>query len=235
MWSGPRNISTALLRSWGNRPDTFVTDEPLYAHYLTRLRPPHPGIDEVIASQETDWRKVVQWLTGPIPQARQIWYQKHMSHHFLPGMELDWVDRMANCFLLREPREMLASLIRVLPNPTLFDTGLAQQKQIFEHTRRRTGQIPPVIDARDVLENPRHVLGRLCAALEIPFTEAMLSWPSGRRDTDGVWAKYWYASVEESTGFQPYHPKSAEVPANLESVLAEAEALYRELHRHRLA
>src|SRR5256714_224645 len=132
MWSGPRNISTALMRSWGNRPDTVVCDEPLYAHYLLRTHAPHPGAAEVIACHESDWQKVVACLTGPIPDGKAIFYQKHMCHHLLPDIDRSWLDQVTNCFLIREPREMLNSLAKHLPNPTLEDTGLPQQVELFD-------------------------------------------------------------------------------------------------------
>lgn len=234
MWSGPRNISTAMMRAWENRPDTFVTDEPLYAHYLKETGAPHPGADEVIAAGETDWHRVVAFLTGPIPEGKTVWFQKHMSHHLLPHIELDWVDRLTNAFLIREPREMLTSLIAVTPHPKLPDTGLPQQIQLFERLQKRTGKIPPVIDSRDVLENPRGILTALCAAVDLPFTTAMLSWPAGRRKTDGIWATHWYASVEQTTGFGPYQPKSKPVPAEFTTLLKECEFLYKKMHAHRL-
>ena len=234
MWSGPRNISTAMMRAWGNRPDTFVTDEPLYAHYLKETRLPHPGAEEVIAYDETDWRKVVTFITGPIPDGKVIWFQKHMSHHLLPQIEMEWMDRVANCFLIREPKAMLTSLIAVTPNPKLSDTGLPQQVKLFDWVGKKSGEIPPVVDARDVLENPRGVLEKLCAAVGVAFTDAMLYWPPGRRPTDGIWAKHWYASVENATGFQPYKPKNDPIPFEFIGLLKECETLYQQLHRHRL-
>jgi hypothetical protein len=234
MWSGPRNISTALMRSWGNRPDTVVCDEPLYAHYLRVTGLPHPGRDEVIDSQEGDWRKVAAWLTGPIPDRRPIFYQKHMAHHLLPGIERGWLSRLTHCFLLREPREMLTSLVHFIPEPTLADTGLPQQVELFEWAAERQDRYPPVLDARDVLENPRGMLQALCARLRLPFTEVMLSWPAGPRSTDGVWAKHWYASVEKTTSFEPYLPKPDPVPPKLEKLLEQCEALYERLHPYRL-
>jgi hypothetical protein len=234
MWSGPRNISTALLRSWGNRPDTFVCDEPLYAHYLLKTGAPHPGADEVIRSQENDWHQVVDWLTGEVPGGKAIFYQKHMTHHLLPEIDRGWLDRVSNTFLIRRPREMVTSLGRVLAHPRLDDTGLPQQLEIFSLVRRRTGRVPPVVDARDVLENPARQLRLLCAALDVEFTEAMLSWPPGPRDTDGVWAKHWYAAVWQSTTFQPYRAKDEPVPPHLAGLLEQAEAIYRQLYEHRL-
>ncbi len=155
MWSGPRNISTALMRSWGNRPDTFVCDEPLYAHYLQQTRLDHPGADEVIVHHESDWRKVINGLLGPVPGGDAIFYQKQMAHHLLPQIDRGWLDRVTNAFLIREPREMLTSLAKILPSPRLEDTGLPQQVEIFERVREQTGRVPPVIDARDVLKDPR--------------------------------------------------------------------------------
>jgi hypothetical protein len=234
MWSGPRNISTAMMRSWGSRPDTFVSDEPLYAHYLSVTGLDHPGREETIDSQDRDWRKVAAWLTGPIPGDKAIWYQKHMAHHLLPEIGREWLAGLTHCFLIREPREMLTSLLHFLPQPTLDDTGLPQQVELFEWERRRTGRTPPVLDSRDVLQDPRRLLGRLCDEVGVPFTEAMLSWEPGRRATDGVWAKHWYASVERSTGFEPYRPKPDPVPDALEGLLRACEELYASLYEHRL-
>jgi hypothetical protein len=234
MWSGPRNISTALMRSWGSRDDTFVCDEPLYAHYLQQTGADHPQREEVIAAHETDWRKVVTWLLGPIPEGKTIFYQKHMAHHLLAHVDRDWVHDLRSVFLIREPREMLTSLTQVLPNPRVEETGLPQQWELFERVRDRSGGAPPVLDARDVLENPRGLLRRLCAVLDVPFQERMLRWEAGPRPTDGVWAPYWYANVERSTGFQPYRPKGAEVPKRLLGVLKECNPYYERLHEHRL-
>ncbi len=234
MWSGPRNISTAMMRSWGSRADTAVCDEPLYAHYLSVTRLEHPGRDEVIAAHECDWRKVVDELCGPIPGGRSVYYQKHMAHHLLPEIERGWLDGFAQAFLIREPLEMLTSLVKNVPQPRVEDTGLPQQVELFESLRARTGVTPPVLDSRDVLENPRRRLGALCESLGVPFDEAMLSWPAGRRATDGVWAKYWYAAVESSIGFEAYKPKNEPLPAALRGLCDECERLYALLHAHRL-
>jgi len=226
MWSGPRNISTAMMRSWGNRPDTFVCDEPLYAYYLTQREIDHPGTDEVVAHHETDWRKVTAGLTGPIPGGRAIYYQKQMAHHLLPEIDRGWLSSVTNCFLIRDPLEMLTSLVKRMPHPTLVDTGLPQQVEIFRRVHESTGKIPPVIDSRDILENPEGMLRRLCEALSVPFSERMLSWPAGRRETDGVWAKHWYDAVERSTGFNAYRPKNEPLPAGLEGVYERCLELY---------
>jgi hypothetical protein len=234
MWSGPRNISTAMMRAWGKRPDTFVCDEPLYAHYLLTTHAPHPGIDEVIAHHETDWRKVVAWLTGDVPEGKAIFYQKHMTHHLLPEIDRDWMRELDHVFLIREPREVITSLALVTPNPSLEDTGYAQQDEIYDWVGEQTRKAPPVIDARDVLGNPARMLRLLCDALGVEYTDAMLSWPAGPRDTDGIWARHWYEAVWQSTGFQPYKAKNRPVPPHLIGLLDEADALYRRLHKQRL-
>lgn len=234
MWSGPRNISTALMRSWGSRDDTVVVDEPLYAHYLATTGRAHPGRDEIIARYETDWQAVVDRITGPIPEEASIWYQKHMAHHLLPEMEWDWVGALRNAFLIREPRAMLTSLVEFLPEPTLSDTGLPQQWALFQRLREERGTPPPVVRARDVLEAPRSVLDALCDALDVPFRSSMLSWVPGPRETDGVWAKHWYDSVYDSTGFHPYEPKDESVPDRLQELHDECRALYDKLYSHRL-
>jgi len=227
------------MRAWGNRTDTVVCDEPLYAHYLLKTSAPHPGAEEIIAHHQTDWREVVAWLTGPLPEreaasGRSVWYQKHMAHHLLPEIERGWLDQLTHAFLIRDPRAMLTSLMRNLPNPTLRDTGLPQQVEIFEQVSRARGTSAPVIDSRDVLQDPRRMLRLLCAALDVPFDEAMLHWPAGPRDTDGIWAKHWYASVEKSTTFEPYKPKDEAVPEHLQPLLRECTRHYERLHAARL-
>lgn len=234
MWSGPRNISTAMMRSFGNRADCFVTDEPLYAHYLYTGDVDHPMRDAVIASQSTDWREVVAWLTGPIPEGKTVWYQKHMTHHILPVTGLDWLEDVTNAFLIRDPRAVAASYIEKRSTITPADIGVPQQARIFDEVVARTGRVPPVVDAADVLRQPRATLSRLCAALGIDFDEAMLAWPPGRRATDGVWAAHWYQKVERSTGFQAYRPPPETLPSELEAVAETCRQEYRRLYAHRL-
>jgi hypothetical protein len=234
MWSGPRNISTAMMRAFGNRPDTAVCDEPFYARYLQVTGAPHPGRAEVIASQDTDWRRVVAMLTGPVPDGKAIFYQKHMTHHLLPDIGRDWLDEVMNCFLIRDPQSVLASLDARYPNPTVRDTGLPQQREIFDFVMQRMGRAPPVIDAADVLANPRALLEKLCDRLRIPFTDRMLQWPAGPRDTDGVWAKHWYDSVWESTGFRPLRDGRVTLPARLAPILDRCQRHYDVLYSHRI-
>lgn len=235
MWSGPRNISTAMMRSWENRPDTVVLDEPFYAHYLLATGIDHPGRQEVIAAQETDWRAVARQLSeDPLPPGKTISYQKHMTHHLLDTMDVDWIDGLHNCFLIRAPQEVIASYIKVRPEVTLADLGLREQRRIFDHVRRRTGDVPPVLDSGDVLANPRGMLSLLCSRLGIAFDERMLQWPAGPRPSDGVWAKYWYSAVWASTGFGPARARVEAVPQHLHKLLDEANDLYAELYNHRL-
>ena len=234
MWSGPRNISTAMMRAWENRNDTVVVDEPFYAFYLQQTDVDHPGAEEVMAQGETDWRKVIAQLTGPVSNGARIFYQKQMTHHLLPEISREWLGEMTNCFLIRNPAEVIASYIKKNPDPTLQDLGFVQQAEIFDFVRRETGSVPPVLDAADVLRNPERMLRLLCDAVAVEFNEAMLSWPLGRRETDGVWAKYWYAEVERSTSFQPYRERKVEVPENLRAVHARCQGIYEDLYQHRL-
>ncbi len=234
VWSGPRNISTAMMRSWGNRPDTAVSDEPLYAHYLKVTGLNHPGRDEIIARHNSDADRVIRHLTTAIPSEKSIWYQKHMSHHLLPGMDRDWVHKLTNIFLIRDPRQMLPSLLKVYPEAGLPDTGLPQQAELFDEVCDRTGKSPIVIDARDVLTDPRAALTGVCAALEIPFDESMLSWPAGGRETDGIWARHWYSAVNASTGFEPYSARADRLDPRHEPLLAQCLPFYEKLHAARL-
>ena len=234
MWSGPRNISTAMMRAWENRPDTWVCDEPLYAHYLLKTGLDHPGRDDVIASQETDWRHVVASLTGPIPAGKSVFYQKHMAHHFLAEIDHGWLDLVINCFLIRDPREVVASYARTRAKPTIHDLGFPQQLEIFERVYRRTGRVPPVLDSRDVLENPKRMLSLLCDAVGVPFSDFMLTWPPGPRPTDGVWAPHWYDRVEQSSGFAAYRAQEPVIPDALQPVCAACEPYYRRLYDVRL-
>ena len=229
MWSGPRTLSTATMRAWENRADTAVVDEPLYAYYLHATGLDHPGRDAVLASQPTDWRVVVRHLVdGPLPDGARIGYQKHMTHHVLPEVDLAAFDGLRHAFLIRDPRRLLASYAKVREQPTLADLGLEQQVALF----RRFGG--PVVDSDDLLRDPEGKLRALCAALDVPFDPAMLSWPPGPRDTDGVWAPYWYAGVEASTGFGPYREAPADLPARLEPLAATSRPYYDELASRRI-
>lgn len=234
MWSGPRNLSTALMRSFGNRRDTVVVDEPFYAHYLLTTGLNHPGRDEVITSQPTDWREVATALHAPLPDGKTVHYQKHMAHHLLPVMDRDWLEGLTHVFLIRDPGDMLRSLDQKLETVRLDDTGLPQQVEIFARMQAESGRIPPVVDADDLLADPPGVLAALCAHLGIEFDPAMLNWPAGLRDTDGVWAKYWYESVARSTGFARWERKRTPLQPALAVLEEQTRALHAELYPHRL-
>jgi hypothetical protein len=235
MWSGPRNISTAMMRAWENRGDAAVVDEPFYAFYLSRTNADHPGRDEIIASGETEWEKVVSRLTiDDLPPGKTIFYQKHMTHHLLPEIDLSFSDGLTNCFLIRDPAEVIASYIKKRQEPTIEDLGFVQQGKIFDYVHERTGVTPPVIDARDVQKHPAKTLGLLCNVVGVEFADAMLSWPAGSRETDGVWAKYWYSEVEKSTGFQPAKSEGVEVPERYQSIYERCDNIYRRLRQSRL-
>ena len=237
MWSGPRNISTAMMRAFGNRPDCAVSDEPFYGAYLHATGLDHPMRDEVIASQPKDWRDVVAALTGPPPERRAIWYQKHMTHHMIDGFGRDWTDGFVNAFLIRAPEAVLASYARKRQDFTLEEIGLPAQVALFERAAQRLGRAPPVIEGADVLADPRGALTALCKACGIAFDEAMLSWPPGARDSDGVWAPAWYEAVEKSTGFEPPRPEARfdDLPDPLKRIAEAGRPLYERLARYRLS
>ncbi len=215
MWSGPRNISTAMMRAWENRPDTVVVDEPLYASYLLRTGLDHPARDEVIASQPTDPAEVVQGLLAPVDAA--VHYAKHMTHHLDESADLGWVREFRNVLLIRDPAEVVASYVRSREQCEPADIGLLQQERLLEALE----EPPPVIDAADFLKDPETHLRWLCDWLGVDFTDRMLHWPPGPRDSDGVWAPHWYAAVEASTGFEPWRPRSVDLSPH-DAAVAEA-------------
>jgi len=233
MWSGPRNISTALMRSWENRDDCVVVDEPLYAHYLAETGIEHPDRDEVIEAGETDWRLVVSGLVGAVPNGTRIQYQKHMTHHLLAHIERDWLLQLTNALLIRDPAAVIASYrisrARVAPP----DLGLLQQRELYGYLRSR-GAPPPVLEAADFLGDPRGHLEWLCDWAGVPFTTTMLAWPPGPRDSDGVWAPHWYGTVVASTGFAPYRKRSVDLTAVDLAVEAVCRPAYDDLSDVRL-
>jgi hypothetical protein len=225
MWSGPRNISTAMMRSFENRPDTAVIDEPFYAAYLAATGVDHPLREESLASQPTDWREVVKTILGPVQEGRVVFFQKHMTHHMLPYFGRDWIAQCRNAFLIRAPEDVLASYTQKRGEVVLEDIGFVQQHEIFAREADRLGHAPPVIDATDVLRDPRGTLTALCRALDISFAEQMLQWLPGRRATDGAWAPAWYDAVERSTGFAP--PRASVPFEDLRVVLTQLAAAAR--------
>jgi hypothetical protein len=234
MWSGPRNISTAMMRAWENRGDCAVSDEPLYAAYLAATGLDHPAREEVISAGETDPVKVVATLLGPVPGGRPLWYQKHMSHHLLAGMAHEWIHALRNILLIRAPGEVVASYVKSRASVTPEDIGLPQQAHLFDELAERAGAAPLVLDAGDFLRAPETHLRALCLRLGIAFTERMLSWPAGRRDSDGIWAPHWYAAVWASTGFEPWRPREVRLEGEAARVAEACLPAYEKLHAHRL-
>jgi len=231
MWSGPRNISTAMMRAFENRADCAVTDEPFYAAYLAATGLHHPMREEVLAAQPTDWREVAAAMAGPAPGGAAVWYQKHMCQHMLPGVGLEWARGHVHAFLLRPPEQVAASYAAKREAPTADDLGFRRQAELFDRFAQAQGRAPVVLEAAAVLADPRAALTRLCAALGIAWDEAMLAWPAGRRDSDGVWAPAWYDAVERSTGFAAPGRvvTAAELPDDLRRVADEARPFYEKL------
>ena len=212
MWSGPRNLSTAMMRSWENRPDCEVVDEPFYAYYLANTGADHPYFEEILAAQSADLMTVARELTDK-PCQSAVQYQKHMTHHMLPGCNMDWCKTLRHCFLIRDPAEVVNSYTNSMGRCSAGDIGIQRQFELYEQLSRISGQTIPVLDGNDVLKDPQAMIPALCEALDVPFYPQMLNWPAGRRDSDGVWAPHWYHSVEASTGFAPYQQHK---PLNLD-------------------
>ena len=234
MWSGPRNISTAMMRSWESRADTFVIDEPYYAYYLTQTDLNHPGREDVIRDGELDSEKISYGLVNDTEEDRSIYYQKHITHHLLDSIDREWMKSVTNCFLIRDPKDMIISYSKVHPDLNMHLLGLEEQKEIFEYVSNMTGEVPPIIDSKDVLMNPRDILSKFCEAVGVIFSEEMLSWPRGARDTDCNWGKYWYKNVMNSTGFNEYRPKTEDVPSKYQDLYEECLSLYNNLHDLRI-
>ena len=205
MWSGPRNLSTALMYSFAARGDCAVWDEPFYAAYLQSTGIDHPMRAEIIAAQDTDPARVAAACKGPIPQEQTLFYQKHMTLHMIPGFDRSFMRACTNVFLIRHPARVVASYAKKREGPTLMDIGFVQQAELFDEVAGWLGHAPLVIDSHDIRADPKTALIGLCVALGTPFTERMLHWPAGGNAADGVWAPHWYGAVHRSTGFE--HPE----------------------------
>lgn len=232
MWSGPRNISTAMMYSFGNRTDCEAWDEPFYGFSLTTKGNDHPMRDEIIASMETDWDRLVKKCTTP--SAKPLLYQKHMTHHMLEGHDRSFILELTNAFLIRDPARVLASYAKKWSDVDLRAIGFVEQSEIFDMVAQKLGHAPPVIDAEDVLANPRATLSKLCSACGISFEEAMLKWPKGPKSFDGVWASHWYNAVWKSESFAAQHDEMLVLPAHLQVIADSARPYYDNLSRHRI-
>ena len=235
MWSGPRNLSTAMMRSFGSRADTFVSDEPFYGCFLKDSGADHPMREETIASMDCDWSSVMRTLSGDAPDGSPIWYQKHMWHHMTGPVGYGDFAGFRHAFLIREPERMIASYLKKREAARFDDFGLEKQAEFFDREADRLGHAPPVIDANDVLADPEAVLSKLCGALGIPWDTAMLRWAPGRRETDGVWAAHWYNAVENSTGFGPAETEPVDLPAEAQRLADRCGPFYERLAAHKIS
>ncbi len=235
MWSGPRNISTAMMYAFGNRADCIAWDEPFYAFSLVHHGNDHPMREEIIAANDSDWDTLVAKCLGPLPAGKSVFYQKHMTHHMLPGFDRRWILRLTNAFLIRTPERVLASYAQKWADVDLRAIGFVEQAEIFDMVAQKQGKAPPVVDADDILDNPRAMLKALCAACGISFDEAMLKWPPGPKPFDGVWAPHWYNAVWKSTGLEPQPRKPVpDLPKELARIADAARPYYEGLNAHRL-
>ena len=234
MWSGPRNLSTAMMRGFGNRADTFVSDEPFYGAFLKTSGADHPMRDQVIAAMDFDWGSVMRSLAGSTPDGSPVWYQKHMWHHMVGPIGYADFAGFTHAFLIREPERMIASYLRQREAAAFEDFALDRQAEFFEREADRLGHAPPVIDANDVLANPEGALTQLCDALGIAWDPAMLGWAPGRRPTDGPWAPHWYAAVEASTGFGSPERDPVDLPDEARGLADRCRPYYARLAAHRL-
>ena len=234
MWSGPRNLSTAMMRSFASRSDTFVSDEPFYGCFLRSTGLDHPMREQTIAAMDCDWRSVMTDLAGEAPDGSPIWYQKHMSHHMTGPIGYKDFEGFTHAFLIREPARMIASYLRKRERAVFENFGLDRQVEFFEQEGDRLGHAPPVVEANDLLADPPGMLFKLCAALEIPFEEAMLRWPQGRQPTDGPWAAHWYGAVEKSTGFGAPETSPVELKTEDRKLADRCSPYYERLAVHRI-
>jgi hypothetical protein len=234
MWSGPRNISTAMMYSFGNRRDCFAWDEPFYGFELKASGRDHPMRDEIIAANECDWTALVAKCLSAPPEGKRVFYQKHMTHHMIEGFDRAWIAGLTNAFLIRSPEHVLASYAKKWGAVSLGAIGFIEQAEIFDLVADRLGQAPPVVDAEDILADPRAMLIRLCAACGIAFDEAMLSWPKGPKRFDGVWAPHWYNAVWQSTGFDKPASEPPDLPDKLKAIADAAHPYYERLWKYRI-
>ncbi len=231
MWSGPRNISTAMMYAFANRADCIAWDEPFYAAYLKETGLPHPMRAEILAAGESDPRQVAARCQSMAK--KNIFYQKHMTHHMVKGFDRSFIPRLENAFLIRSPEKVLASYAQKHDEVTLHAIGFVEQAEIFDLVAQKLGHAPPVIDADEHLRDPEKSLRRLCEALDIPYSAAMLSWKPGPKPCDGVWAPHWYNAAWASTGFAKPEPKPALVlPDALRAIAEQAWPHYEKLKAH---
>lgn len=232
MWSGPRNISTAMMRSFGARADCAVSDEPFYGAFLKTSGEPHPLAAETIASMDCDWQSVLRSMNGDAPGAAPHWYQKHMPHHMIGPVSIADMPHHRHAFLIRAPERVVASYAakNELRAPEML--GYGRMRRYFEWERERLGHAPPVVDSDAVLADPASVLGTLCVALGMSWDPTMLTWSTGPHPEDGVWGAHWYDKVYASTGFGAAPGALPELTGEAADVAAACRPDYDALRAH---
>lgn len=234
MWSGPRNLSTAMMYAFAQRDDCQVWDEPFYAAYLKATGLDHPMRAEILAAGMQDPNAVIDACLGPAPGGKPVFYQKHMTQHMIPGFDRSWISKCTNVFLIRNPARVIASYAAKRENPTLDDIGFRQQAQLFDQLCQTNGTAPVVLDSHDIRDDPEGMIRKLCAAIDLPFDARMLHWPKGGLAQDGVWARHWYGAVWTSTGFAGAEGSLPEVPENLTDIYQAALRYYQKMQVHKL-
>ena len=224
-WSGPRNISTALMRSWSSRSDTFVSDEPFYAYYLSETKLKHPMHTEIINKYSTDYVKIVNYLNSKTPDGKKIWYQKHMAHHILNLNDIEWITNFENCILLRHPKEVISSYSNKNKLNSFEELGYRQQYEIIKLLKKKNKSFI-IIDSSELLQNPAKVLGTWCKKINIKYEQSMLNWKKGNHINDGIWWKSWYDNVIKTTGFQKYKKKDINIESEYDSIYNESMKYY---------
>lgn len=230
MWSGPRNLSTALMRSFENRKDTLVWDEPLYAYFLNETKKKHPLYKKIISSYETDIIKLINNISSKNIDEK-IHYQKHMTHHILDKTPLEWLKNGFNCFLIRDPKDVILSYIKKNQLNDSNDLGFPMQIKLFNIVKSY-GENPIVINANDLSSNPERVLKKLCEKIKISFNKDMLNWPKGKRDTDGLWGDVWYNNVNSSCSFEKFTKDNSKIPEIHKNIFSDCKKIYNELNKH---
>ena len=224
-WSGPRNISTALMRSWSSRKDTYVTDEPFYAYYLKETKIKHPMYKEIIEAYQTNYSEIVNFLNDKIPDDKKIWYQKHMAHHILDLDNIEWISNFQNCILIRNPKKVIDSFSKKNELIDVEQLGYPQQYEIIKFLKK-TNKPFLIIDSSDLLKNPEKLLSIWCKNININFDKSMLKWKKGNHINDGLWWKIWYGNVIKTTGFQKYEKKDITIENKYDSIYNESMKYY---------
>jgi len=225
-WSGPRNISTALMRSWSSRRDTFVSDEPFYAHYLKSTQNNHPMREKIIKHYLTDYNKIVTHLTNNIPNQKTVWYQKHMAHHINDLNNIDWIKNFENCILIRHPKDVISSYVKKNTLNHIDEIGYPQQYKIMKYLDD-IGKKFIVIDSDILLKNPEKILSQWCNSIDLEFDNSMLRWKKGNHQNDGIWWSHWYDNVIKSTKFQKFSSSDNIVDKKYKLIYDEALDYYK--------